>query len=213
MEKENRIGAVIVAAGMSSRMQAFKPMLPLAEDSLIRTLIRRLMAAGAKPIVLVVGRNGDELTAHVADLPVECVYNPDYASTDMFCSVRIGMGRILGRCESVLFSPGDCPCFSPESAKALIQEMEKSHFPILIPSYQGRRGHPVLFHQDVVKHILTYQGEGGLRGALQAYPAEQAFLELDDQGLVMDADKPEDYQRLLVYCQKETAEKYQEQKR
>ncbi|MBQ6808336.1 MAG: nucleotidyltransferase family protein [Firmicutes bacterium] len=205
METKSKTGAVIVAAGMSSRMQAFKPMLPLAEDTLIRTLIRQLLAAGASPIVLVVGRNGKELTAHVSDLPVECVCNPDYASTDMFCSVRIGMEQIRGRCESVLFSPGDCPCFSPESANALLREMETSQCPVFIPTYQGRRGHPVLLRQEIIEHILSYTGEGGLRGALQAYPGEQHLLPLEDPGLCMDADKPEDYQRLLAYAQAQKA--------
>ncbi|MDO4732095.1 MAG: nucleotidyltransferase family protein [Bacillota bacterium] len=199
MKTKNKIGALIVAAGKSSRMQAFKPMLPLAEDTLIRTLIRQLLAVGASPIVLVVGKNATELSAHVSDLPVECVCNPDYASTDMFCSVRIGMEQIRGRCEIVLFSPGDCPCFSPESAKTLIEEMEKSQVASLTPCYQGRRGHPVLFRQEIIGHILSYKGEGGLRGALDTAPGEQRLLPLEDPGLILDADRPEDYEGMLAY--------------
>lgn len=198
-ETQTSLGAVVVAAGLSRRMGAFKPMLPLGDSTLIRSLLQRLRIAGADYIVLVVGREGDRLIQHVADLGVDWVGNPDFATTDMFRSVCIGLERIQGRCGRILFTPGDSPCFSPTSGVRLNQAMEQTGADILIPAYQGRRGHPILLANRVLPYLLTYRGTGGLRGALQMYPGPQQVLELEDPGLVLDADTPEDYQHLLAY--------------
>lgn len=193
------LGAVVVAAGLSRRMGTFKPLLPLGDSTLIRSLLQRLRLAGADHIVLVVGREGERLVQHVLDLGVDWVANPNYATTDMFCSARIGLERIQGRCNRIFFTPGDSPCFSPASGIQLQAAMEQTGADILIPAYQGRRGHPLLLANRVLPYLLQYRGSGGLRGALQLYSGPQQVLDLEDPGILLDADTPEDYQRLLAY--------------
>lgn len=194
------IGGVIVAAGLSSRMGAFKPMLPLGDSTVIRSLIRRFRAVGVAPIVLVVGRNGDLLADHVADLGVEIVPNPDFATTDMFCSACLGLRTLVCRCGGVFFTPGDSPAFAAASLTALAKQMAREPKGAWTPTYRGRKGHPVLLSGESLAEILAFRGPGGMRGALEGCSAGLGLLELDDPGLVLDADTPEDYQRLLDYC-------------
>ena len=198
--EKTRTGAVIVAAGLSSRMNAFKPMLPLAGATVIRTLIGTLRQAGVELIVVVTGRNSEELSEHIADLDVETVKNEDYASTDMFHSACLGFARLEGRCEQVFFMPGDVPLFSPYSVMEMLEYRRATDTDVLTPSYNGRQGHPVLLSAAAVPEMTAYRGPSGLKGAIRSYKGSKDVLPLPDQGLVMDADDPEDYAKLLEYA-------------
>lgn len=192
-------GAVIVAAGMSSRMHSFKPMLPLAGATVIRTLIGTLQKASVAPIIVVTGRNGQELTEHILDMGVETVMNEDYSHTDMFYSACLGLKAIHNRADRVFFLPGDVPLFSHYSVTAMNEYMDQYPCEILIPAYNGRQGHPVLFSNSLIGELIAYRGEGGLKGAIDSSTAKKVIIALPDQGLVMDADNPEDYRRLEQY--------------
>ena len=194
-------GAVIVAAGMSSRMHSFKPMLPLAGATVIRTLIGTLQKAGVEPIIVVTGRNGKALTEHIEDMGVETIKNENYATTDMFYSACMGLRQISGRCERIFFLPGDVPLFSHYSIAAMGEYMDQYPCDILIPAYNGKQGHPVLLTSKALDFLTTYQGEGGLKGAINAYTGKKMVIALPDQGLIMDADNPEDYRRLEEYSE------------
>lgn len=86
-----KIGAVVVAAGLSSRMQAFKPMLELAGATIIRQTIGSLRGAGVQDVTVVVGHKGDQLKKHLAGMDLRIVENPDYRTGDMFGSARLGL--------------------------------------------------------------------------------------------------------------------------
>lgn len=187
-----KTGALLAAAGLSSRMGSFKPMLPLGRETIIRRGVKTLLAAGCDPIVAVVGHRAAELEAHLSDLPVECVYNPDYARCDMFASVKLGLRALDGRCEQLLFTPADVCLYGEETARALISSGQK----LCRPCCKGRRGHPVLISAGLIPGILTYEGGGGLSGALDSLGCA-AELELDAEGILLDADTPEQY-RLLT---------------
>lgn len=195
-------GAVVVAAGLSMRMRAFKPLLPLGGSTIIRTAVATLSASGCRPIVLVCGHRADELREHVADLEIDCRINPEYASGDMFRSACIGLAALPGRCRRAFFLPGDVPLFSSGSLQAMTAAMEQTGAWIVVPAWRGRKGHPVLLDMRAIPGLLAYRGDRGLKGAITASRHPVAVLELDDPGLVMDADSPGEYRRLLRYRKK-----------
>lgn len=194
-----RTGAVIVAAGMSSRMKSFKPMLPLAASTVIRTLIGTLQQAGVVPIIVITGRNSAELTRHIADLPVTTIENVNYAKTDMFYSACLGLNAIRDQVERVFFLPGDVPLFSRYSLATMSEYLDENPCDILIPAYNGRQGHPVLIKSSIIDELTEFRGPGGLRAAIKNYGGKKSRIALPDQGLVLDADNPEDYLRLTEY--------------
>ncbi|NLF80516.1 MAG: nucleotidyltransferase family protein, partial [Clostridia bacterium] len=192
-------GAVIVAAGMSSRMKSFKPMLPLAASTVIRTLIGTLQQAGVAPIIVVTGRNSAELTRHIADLAVITIENIHYAKTDMFFSAGLGLNAVADQAERVFFLPGDVPLFSRHSLAAMSEYMDQNPCDILIPTYNGRQGHPVLIKTRAIAELTAFSGQGGLRAAIKNYDGKKCRIALPDQGLILDADNPADYFRLTEY--------------
>ncbi len=196
----NNSATVVVAAGLSSRMKDFKPMMPLAGDSVIRTLITTLIKAEIGLIVVVTGRNSEQLAEHLADLGVEIVVNPEYATTDMFYSACLGFSAIADRAERTFFLPADVPLFSPYSVTAMKEYMDDNACDILIPSFNMQQGHPILLKNKVLADVLDYQGQDGLRGAIKHCGAKIERIDLPDPGLIMDADNQEEYAQLLAYA-------------
>lgn len=193
--------ALVVAAGLSSRMQAFKPLLPLGRKTVIETLIDTLQAAGLTDIVVVTGFCASEVEAHLAGRGIRFVRNERYAETEMYDSVKAGLIALDGRCHRFFFVPGDVPLFQPQTLWALHDTMRVHQADVAIPLYNGRRGHPVLIDARLLEDIRCYTGDGGLKGALQSLSHARQELAVPDPGILLDADTPDDYQRLLVYQQ------------
>ncbi|MGI6218052.1 MAG: nucleotidyltransferase family protein [Coriobacteriales bacterium] len=189
----SRVAAVIVAAGRSSRMGDFKPMLPLGKSTIVRVLIESCIDSGAETIVLVTGRDAEKLEEHVADYPVKCVRNPHYETTPMSQSVRIGLEALPNDCERVLFSPVDVPLWLPSTARKLLA----SDSSIAVPTCNGRRGHPLMLDASIIPDLLDNLEPGGLKAALEKVGVPIDFIDVEDEGCLYDADTPEQYERLL----------------
>lgn len=199
-----KTGAVIAAAGLSSRMKSFKPMLQLAGSTVIRTAVSTLKAAGVSTVVVVTGNNAELLVKHLAKLEVDYVYNENYAQTDMYYSAGMGLRYIEDKTDRVFVLPADVPLFSRQSLFTMMGYMDCSSCNILTPTHDGRGGHPVLIRNSAIRELLTYHGDEGLRGAVIAYKGKKEVLELPDIGMTIDADRPEDYELLQQYAKSVT---------
>ena len=189
---------ICTAAGLSSRMGAFKPLLPLGDSTIIRTLIARYRTCGIEQVVLVTGRDAQLLEEHVRDLGVLCRRNAEFATSDMLRSVKIGIRAYLEDGaepqdgDRVLLTPCDIPLVSTNTVKALLEAAGD----ICIPAMDGKTGHPLRLSRRVIERILPYEGPDGLQGALRALEEETVLVPVDDPGILIDADTPEDYEKL-----------------
>jgi len=198
--KKPVIGAVVVAAGLSSRMKSFKPMLALGDSTIIRTAVAGLRAGGVSIIEVVIGHRAAELREHLAGPAVDFLCNPDYETTDMFRSAGIGLSYMKDKAERLFFLPADVPLFDARTLGLMIERMEETGSPVVIPAHDGRKGHPILIDNRAIPEILAYGGHGGLKGAIAGLGEKAAIAEVDDPGVILDADGPEDYRRLLLYA-------------
>ena len=187
--------AVITAAGLSSRMRVLKAMLPLSGSTVIRCCTQKFLDAGCSPVVIVTGRDADRIEDHLRDLPVRFVHNAAYASTQMLESVKLGLNAVNGKCGAVIFTPCDIPLFSADTLDALMNSGKR----ICAPSDGTHTGHPVLINAEFITSILSYEGECGLKGALNACGG-LSKIPVNDPGAFMDADTPCDYEKLLKYA-------------
>lgn len=186
-------GALVVAAGMSSRMGDFKPMLSIGSISIAQRVVATLKQAGAGRVVVVTGYNAEELERHLASSGVVFLRNEKYRTTHMFDSALIGLRYLRDKCSQVLFTPVDIPLFTAATVEALIN----SGAELACPVCDGKRGHPILMGAGVIDSVLADTGEGGLSGALSRCGRELRLIEVDDPGILHDADTPEDYCELL----------------
>ena len=195
MDTRRKIGVVITAAGMSTRMGTLKQTLPMGEKTIIEVVVGHFLNIGVDEIVVVAGYRSEEIHDALKGYPVTFVENKDYATTQMFDSVKIGLNYIKDYCDRFFLTPVDVPAFKQST---LITELS-SDAPIVIPVSGGETGHPVLLHTSLIPGILDYAGEGGLEGALRSLPAERCYLDVDDQGALMDADTPKEYHEVRQY--------------
>ncbi len=187
--------ALIVAAGMSSRMGDFKPMLTIGEMSIAERVITTFQQAGVTRIVVVTGYQAELLERHLAGREVVFLRNERYQETQMFDSACIGLEYLRGKCDRVLFTPVDIPLFTAATVRALIA----SDAALACPVCEGKTGHPTLLSEALIEGILSDSGEGGLQGAFSRCGETMRQIPVSDPGVLHDADTPADYQNLLRY--------------
>lgn len=185
-------GAVIVAAGLASRMGEFKPLMRFGNMSIIERIISTLQKAGVNEIVVVTGNQAKVLEHHLKNAGVIFLRNENYAQTQMFDSAKIGFRYLKDRCTKIVFTPADIPLYTSSTVQKLLSSKHLISYPI----YHGKRGHPICLDHDLIEEILDYHGENGLKGALSFYQ-DIENIEVLDQGILYDADSKDDYARLL----------------
>jgi len=188
-----KTGAVIVAAGMSSRMGDFKPMLKIGAISMVQRIIINFQQAGVFPIVLVTGFRGEELEKHISKMGVICIRNKDYEKTQMFDSAKIGFSYIKDKCDRTFFSPVDIPLFTVNT----IMRLMESNALVAKPVCNGKEGHPILLSCSILPSLIAYKADGGLKEAISQCCKDEETIDVIDEGILHDADTPEDFRQLI----------------
>lgn len=188
-----KTGAVIVAAGMSTRMKQFKQLMKIGNLTMAERVVYNFKRAGVDDIVMVTGYRSKQLQKSLDTLCVEFVENTEYESTDMFESAKLGLEALYRKCDRILFCPVDIPFFSDETVNRVLDCNSK----LVIPRYNGKNGHPISIASELVPKILSFKGDRGLKGALEATGVPIDYIDVDDRGSVMDADTREDYEKLV----------------
>ena len=106
-----RVGAVIVAAGMSTRMDDFKQLMKIGNLTMVERVVINFLRTGVKDIVMVTGYRADEVEKSLRHFGITFLRNEDYETTQMFDSAKMGLNYLKDRCEKVLFCPADVPFF------------------------------------------------------------------------------------------------------
>ena len=187
------VGAVITAAGKSSRMGAFKPLLDIGGVSAAQRVVSVLHAAGAREIVVVTGNNAEELEDNLKHLGVVFLRNHMFEYNEMFDSVKIGLDRLKEKCGKICVTPVDVPLFTSETVKALL----KGSAGITIPRHNNQTGHPVILDCSVVSEIMGYEGDGGLKGAISGLLHDTEYIDVSDSGILFDMDTHDDYTAIV----------------
>ncbi len=190
------IGAVILAAGYSSRMGKLKALLPLGGETLLQRAVRIFKTAGVTDIVVVTGYEHEKIQASLADTAVGIVFNP-FFDQEMLVSVKTGVSSLNSEVEAFYVLPVDTPL---QSADILLQmnkmAAEAGSGIIAHPCYKGRRGHPPLIGAGYIDALMQWTGPGGLRGFLHEYRDKEVNVDFWDPYVLNDIDTPEEY-RLL----------------
>ena len=187
--------ALIVAAGMSSRMGDFKPMLSIGSITIAQRVVATFHQAGIGKIVMVTGYNAVMLERHLAGSGVIFLRNEAYETTQMFESVKIGLEYLHDKCDRVLFAPVDIPLFTAGTVHALLD----SGGELACPVCQEQPGHPILIGAALFDKILADCGEQGLKGAVERCGTVMRNVPVDDPGTLHDADTPADFSALVDY--------------
>lgn len=190
-----KTGAVLVAAGLSSRMHDFKPLLPFGNSTIALHIVIMLKKMGLSPIIVVTGYRAEELESHLFSTGVRFVKNERFRETQMFDSVKLGILAVKEECERILIMPMDIPAILPDTFKQVLN----IDAPIVRTRYEDRTGHPIVIRCDIAETILDYEGDNGLKGAIAACGVAPCDVEVTDEGVRKDVDTPEEYQNLIQW--------------
>lgn len=190
------ICAIVLAAGCSRRMGTQKLLLPFAGRTVIAHIVDEVRQSPVRQIFVVLRKDDEAVAAALSGLSWTAVLNPD-SDGDMLSSVRCGLRALPPACTGVLVVLGDQPAISPALLADMIRAYAASGRGMVAPVHAGQRGHPLLFSTKYCDEILTEHDSVGLRGLLQAHPADIFELEVVTPGVLADMDQPEDYLREL----------------
>lgn len=191
------ICAIVLAAGSSRRMGFQKLLLPFGGKTVITHIVDQLLESSIDEVHVVVGNQAERVSREISDRPISIVTNTNYPS-GMLSSVRCGLRKLPLQCQTVLVALGDQPSITSKLINQMLHSFTARKKSIIVPLYQGKRGHPVLFSMVYRDNVLTHYDDVGLRGLLYSHPDDVYELTVSTSSVLMDMDYPEDYQRELI---------------
>ncbi len=189
------IAAVILSAGLSSRMGNFKPLLKLGNRTAIELVISAFSDNRINPIIVVTGHRRADLVPVVESTTASAVFNSNYID-GMFSSVQTGIAALPKDIEAFFVHPVDIPLISSQVVRKLCDAYQKIPGHLFYPCYKGRRGRPPLIPAKLIPHIQNSDDRGGLRTVLAAFEPLIREIEVDEPGILYDMDNTSDYKRL-----------------
>lgn len=200
------ISAIILAAGASRRMGQPKMLLPWGNVSVLEHIISVLARAGIEDILVVRGAVREQMEEAVMKYaqryPVRSVHNENYAHGEMLSSLQCGL-RVLnqprlstaqGPTAAALVGLGDQPQIQERSVRLVCEAFINTKSPLVVPSFQMRRGHPWLVAHPLWAELLEMNSPQSPRDFLNAHAGDIHYVNTDTPSILADLDTPEDYQ-------------------
>ena len=190
------VAAILLAAGRSRRMGAFKPLLPFGEQTVIETCINNLLAAQVEEVVVVLGHRAAEVRARLSNLPIRFAMNTEVES-EMSASIARGVEALSSRGEgAVLVALADQPAVTVQQIESVIAAHRRTGARLVVPEWQGRGGHPVLIDLKFRASLLKLDSRRGLRALFDAHANEVLRVPVASPYIARDMDTWEDYRAL-----------------
>lgn len=188
--KISRFGGLIAAASKKAAL----PMLKVGSITIIKRIVISFQQAGIFPIVVITGADEDEVKYQLSNYGV--IFLP-YEQTDqleMLDCIKHGLRYLQGKCDRIAFTPVNVPMFTPDT----LIRLKNTSANIVIPSFYGKGGHPVILSEQIIPDILNYNGPDGLRGAIRLLSEDTLWLPVADNGVLTSVRNVEQLQEQLA---------------
>jgi molybdenum cofactor cytidylyltransferase len=192
------ISAVILAAGTSTRMGRAKQLLQLGETTVLARTIDNVRSAGLAEIVLVLGASAEVIRRQLPLVEGLTVVVNEAYEEGMASSLREGLSALGPKTDAAFIILGDQPFVRPETLHQVMAGYHRSGAQIVIPSYQGKRGNPVLLSRSVFPEVMALEGDIGCRAIFSNHLDAILKVEVEDPGILLDIDNQDDYDRLKL---------------
>ena len=185
------ISAIVLAAGSSRRMGRLKPLISLGGRTILQQTLDHLRDSRVDEIVVVLGHRAEEVLPALRGLGCRVVINHRY-HLGMSSSIRRGLQAVHPLSRAVMVVLGDQPHIGPEVIDRLVESFQRENRSIVVPVFDGQRGHPVIFGRQFWDRLQALRGDVGGRELLRRYPHEVCRVEVDDRSILTDIDRPGD---------------------
>ncbi len=186
------IWAIILAAGKSRRMGTQKLLLPFGEATVVEAVVRTAFASSVDRVLAVLGADRDAVRLKLEPSGAGFAINEN-DHLGMLSSVQAGFRALPADAEAAVVMLGDQPFLAPRVIDDVIGAYKEGRKGIVIPTFQGRRGHPVLVDLGFREEVLALDPADGLRRLMETHPRDILEVETGDANILRDMDTPEDY--------------------
>jgi CTP:molybdopterin cytidylyltransferase MocA len=200
MSSREQIGAVVLAAGQSTRMGQPKQLLQLADRPLLEHTLSALRAAKVSEIVVVLGFAAAAIRERIGLEAVKVVVNECYEA-GMGTSLGIGLSALDPRTAAALVVLADQPFVRSHTLDQIIERYQQSEASIVIPIYQGFRGNPVLLDRSVFPEVIKLKADIGCRAIFADHRDGIVLVTVEDIGILLDIDNQDDFAKAKQYRQ------------
>jgi molybdenum cofactor cytidylyltransferase len=194
--RRDRYAAIILAAGLSSRMGWFKPLVSLGGETLVERAVSLFRTEGLAEILVVVGHRARELRPILRKAGVRIIENARFQD-GMFSSVSAGVSGLGSATAAFFLLPVDVPLVRSWTLRRLLAVHEERPGSLVHPCFRGRRGHPPLIPSDLVDAILRGPAAGGLKAVLARYEERAVNVEVPDRNILFDVNSPAQCEELV----------------
>jgi molybdenum cofactor cytidylyltransferase len=194
-EVHSRIAGVVLAAGGSTRFGSSKQLARWGDKTFIEQAVDTALASQAGPVVVVLGAEVEQCRAVLGSRPVQIAINEAWIEGQS-TSMRAGLAALPPNIGGALFLLVDLPGVTPALLDQLIQRHRETLVPLVWPEFEGRRGNPVLFDQGLFAELRRVSGDTGGKPVLLKYKDQAERVEVMDEGVLKDFDRPGDFERL-----------------
>ena len=187
------VAAVVLAAGRSSRMAPRnKLLLPGADGTpMVARVADAALASRARPVLVVVGNQGEAVGRALAGRDVQLVEAPDYAA-GLSASLRAGIAAVPAEAAGAVVCLGDMPLVGPDVLEALIAAHDAEEgYGIAVPTWRGKPGNPVLWDRRFFPELMALTGDKGGRGLLELHADQVVQVEVGSDAVLRDFDTVE----------------------
>ena len=192
--EHRKYGAVVLAAGLSSRMGENKVLLPWRDGQpIVAHVTATYLRAGLTSVIVVTGRDAAQVRDALRQYDVTCVHNADFETGEMLSSVKAGLSALPSEVAASFIQPADMPGVSADVIKRLAAEHAAGWN--VAPRCRGRRGHPVLLDRAYWRAMLDLPADARPRDALAG--SRLRLVDVADEGVLLDVDTRAGYERLL----------------
>lgn len=188
-----KIGAVVLAAGLSSRMGRQKLLLPWEESTVIEKVIDTLISSGVSEIVVVTGRDAEQISKLLSVKNIQTVFNPEFANGNMVTSLVTGLRELQGKVDAALMVLGDQPQMQESTVRRVVEEWKRNPVSLCIPSHQMRRGHPWVIPGKMWDNLFHLEPQQTMRDFIRMNEKDIRYVLADTPTILADLDTPEDY--------------------
>jgi molybdenum cofactor cytidylyltransferase len=196
-EVAHPIVGVILAGGSSSRLGRPKQLLPLGDRPVLAHTLTHALAADLDGVIVVLGHEAAPVRERIDFAGAQVVVNDEYHAGQS-TSLRAGLAALPPDTDAALFILGDQPLIGADVHDALIAARRATGAPIVMPTYEGVRGNPVLIARELFPELAQVTGDQGARGVIRAHNAAVHEVPIPGPPPTDDLDTEEDYARLLA---------------
>jgi molybdenum cofactor cytidylyltransferase len=189
------VSGIILAAGQSKRMGQVKQLLPFRGKPLISHIVDIALASRLEEVIVVLGHRAEEIGMNVDFGEAQVIMNDDYEAGQS-TSLQIGISATSDRSEAALFILGDQPLVNTGVINRLIEEFKRNRVGLLVPTFHGKRGNPVLVDRSFFPHLESLTGDQGARALFEEYADLVKEFDVGDECIHIDIDTLDDYLKL-----------------